>query len=132
MNPYTILATLLVFAVACAGSAWVGYDYRDGKVAQQVAKLQADTIKKAQADAATDLQSSIARVRAEAIAKERSRAAKTAGVNDATLKANPDCRRDDVSISLLNTAIASANDSTPATRGMSHDLRAPAETSGRK
>ncbi len=131
MSSYPILAGLLFWVVSCVGAAWLGYDYRDGKVAQQVAEAQAEIIKQAKADAAADLQASINRARAEAIAQSRSRAAKTAGVQDATLKARPDCGRDAESLGLLNAAIIAANGAAPATRGMSTELRFASESSGR-
>ncbi len=128
LNPYLILAGVLLWIGSCAGAAWLGYDYRDGKVAQQVARAQAETLKQAQADAAADLQASITRVRAEATAQARVRAAKTAGVQDATLKARPDCGRDDQSLGLLNAAIDAANAAPASTGSMPPSVRSAAET----
>ncbi len=128
LNPYLILAGLLFWLASCAAAAWLGYDYRDGKVAQQVARAQAETLKQAQADAAADLQASITRVRTEAVAQARVRAAKTIGVQDATLKARPDCGRDDQSLGLLNTAIDAANGAQASAGSMPPSVRSAAET----
>lgn len=127
LNPYLILAGVLFWLGSCAGAAWLGYDYHDGKVAQQVAKAQAETLKQAQADAAADLQTSNTRVRAEAAAQARVRAAKTIGVQDATLKARPDCSRDAQSIGLLNAAIDAANGTSASAGGMPPAVRSAAE-----
>lgn len=131
MSPYSILAGVLLWIGSCAGAAWLGYDYRDGKVAQQIAKAQADTIKQAQTNAEADKQAAINRASAEAIAKERARTVKTAGVQDATIKARHDCGRDAQSLGLLNAAIAAANGTSPATRGMSITLRSNPDPDGR-
>lgn len=128
LNPYLILASLLFWFASCAVAAWLGYDYRDGKVAQQVSRAQAETLKQAKADADADLHASITRVRAEAIAQARGRAAKTLGVQDATLKARPDCGRDAQSLGLLNAAIDAANGAPASAGGVSASVRFSAET----
>ena len=35
MNPRLILALVIAWISSCGGSAWLGWDYRDGKVAQE-------------------------------------------------------------------------------------------------
>ena len=128
LNPYLMLAGVLFWIASCAVAAWLGYDYRDGKVAQQVARAQAETLKQAKADATADLQASITRVRAEAAAHARVRAAKTIGVQDATLKARPDCVRDAQSLGLLNAAIDATNGAPASAGGLSAPVRSTAET----
>lgn len=116
MNPYILLVGLIVWLASAAGAAWVGYDYRDGKVAQEIMEAQNDTLQKAATQAKDDLALAVERAKRESAAQERAAGAKRLGVADAVASARPDCVRSDVSFSLLHNAIDAAND-TPAASG---------------
>jgi hypothetical protein len=129
--PYRILIAL-VFALAAFGSgSYIGYQYAQGRVAQELSDAKDAALEAARRRAESDLQDAVERVRRETLATERARNARSKGVNDATAKANPRCDRDDVSHGLLVDAINAANGSPDTARSLPEKLRQGADTSKR-
>lgn len=125
INPWPIIAGLLFWLASVAGAAWLGYDYKAGKVAQEIAKAQADTLQQAIAAAETDKEAAVERAEKEATARATAAAAKSKGQTDANLKANANCSRDADSMRLLSEAIDTANGATATAGRMSVSLSRP-------
>jgi len=130
INPYAILAAVLFYLASLAGAGYVGWDYRDAKVAQQIKEATDDALQKASKQATADLAAAMARTEADATARERARKAKAAGVRDAIDSASTACIRSDLSVGLLNSAVDAANTATAAS-GMSLKVPATAQAAGR-
>lgn len=130
MNPYVVLAAVLIWLGSCAGSAWFGWDYRSAKFAQERQEAVDDALQKAGKQANADMAAAIARTAEAAKAEERAKKAKSAGVRDAATSARADCARSAESLRLLNMAVDSSNPAT-APGGLSLKMSGTAQTSGR-
>lgn len=128
LNPYVLLAIIVAWICSCAGSAYVGWDYRDGKVAQQIKEATDDALSEAKTQNERDTIAAVERAKREAAASTRARLTKDAGVADAINSHSVLCERSAVSVRLLNSTIDSANGQTSSTQGMSLKLRATSET----
>lgn len=110
MNPYTILGGALALVIVFGFGAWVGWDYRDGKVAQEKLTAVNDAIKEHNDDVAIDIDAAItagvidakARTRTVTITNEVERL-----IHDKP--APPDCRVADTVFDKLRLAIQVAN-----------------------
>ncbi|MBI2306093.1 MAG: hypothetical protein HYU78_02205 [Rhodocyclales bacterium] len=73
MNPTALLALAVAWGISAAGAAWIGWDYRDGKAAQQqlaVAQAYADWAEQARTKADT-LAADLSAARTAQAPKER-------------------------------------------------------------
>jgi hypothetical protein len=132
MNLSAIVAVVLFWLGSCAGSVWLGWDYRDAKVAQQKEKAVNDALQKASKQATADMAAAIERTATDAVAAERARKAKASGISDAVGAARSDCVRSVESIRLLNVAIDAANGAKDSTTGVSLKLSRTASPGGWK
>lgn len=128
LNPYILLTIVVTWLASIAGAAYVGYDYRDCKVAQQIVEATNDALSKANAQNEQSTIDAIERAKREAISRERARQTKSAGLADALANHSSNCDRNDKSVSLLNDSISSANGETSSTKRMPIKLRAYSET----
>lgn len=129
--PYRILIAL-VFALAAFGSgSYLGYQYAQGRIAQELTDVKDRALEAARHQAEVDKQETIDRIRRETVAAERARNARSKGVSDANAKANPRCDRDSSSYGLLIDAINAANGAEAGTGSVPEAVRQGADTGKR-
>lgn len=120
-------AALIAVATACGG-AYLGWDYRDGKVAQEVATAQKTAIDEHNEAATRNIEATYAAGQRNAKARNTSdqlrsdaNAANQANPFDAKCRLDPERRR------VLNTAIDNANGDQPATGRVPESVRKTGE-----
>lgn len=110
--------------VTAAGGAYVGWDYRDGKVAQEVAKAEKQAILDHNEDAASDMMLTYEQGKREAAA--RTAGEQLRGDANAANKAKPfsvACRMDTERARVFDDAIVLANTGAPPDRGLHAAVR---------
>ena len=111
---------ILILVAAFGLGAYVGWDYRDGKVAQDIAKAQAAAIEAHNEDAAIDMQA--AREAGERDALAKTRFAGIRGQAHEITVAKPTavvCNLDTERVRVLALAVEAANNNTDSTKRLS-------------
>lgn len=132
MNPYIGLVAVLIWVGSMAGAGWLGYDYRDGKVAKQQVEAVNDALSQAGIQAHADMEAAAEVAVRDARAVERSRKAKSEGIRDAVGSARPDCVRGAQSMRLLVAATEAANDTPSPAASLSLKLSRTTDSGGRQ
>lgn len=127
-SPAFLLSALLLAIAGFGGGCYLGYNYRGGLEAERIAEAQDETLERAREDAAAAIIAMADAARKAGVAEEAARQARSRGIADANLKANPACNRDAESLGLLNTAIDRANGTQAAPAGVPEEVRTDAET----
>lgn len=128
LNPYFILVALL----ALLGTGFSGYRYGkhvcQGEQATAIAAAQNEAITRANLDVEAATKRAVEQAKAEAAARLSATKRRIEGERDATLKARPDCVRDQQSMELLQSAIDLANGQSSTGNTMSDSVQSPATT----
>jgi hypothetical protein len=122
---------LVALLVGLGVGGYFGYEYRDGKVAQQIVKAENAVIERANKNAALETASAVALAEARAAARTKTDTARLKGELDAAKKARVGCSRDAESLGLLNASIALASGEEGATGIVSPEVRPAAGAGGR-
>lgn len=128
-SPTVLLVGFALCVGAFAGGTYVGKEYESGQYAKDQVEALANTVDKIEKLVESDKTLAIQQAEKAAIAKERSRTARSKGINDAMVKANVVCDRDAVSFGLLNDAIDAANGTSPAA-GVRGSMQSAAQADG--
>ena len=129
-SPTTLLIGLALVALAFAGGAYVGKEYESGQNAKAKVEELSGTIETIGKLVESDKTLAVQQAAKEATAKERARSARSKGVNDAMVKSNVACDRDDVSLGLLNDAVDAANGTAGSPAGVRVAVPTAAKTDG--
>lgn len=128
LHPYVLLG-LLIGALGMFGSGVsVGYKWSQRAHVAAVAAAQVKAIDDANTAVDLAIQRTLSAAKKEADARLASRTAKLKGEIDAAKKSRPECARDAESVSLLNSAIDSANGKEDAPVKLPDPVRTPAST----
>ena len=130
-SPTVLLVGFALCVGAFAGGAYVGKEYESGQRAKDQVEALASTVDKIEKLVESDKTLAIQQAEKAAIAKERSRTARSKGINDAMAKASTGCDRDAVSVGLLNDAVDAANGTSHPAAVVRVGVPAAAEASGR-
>lgn len=130
-SPTVLLVGFALCVGAFAGGAYVGKEYESGQNAKEKVETLGDTLDKIGKLVESDNTLAIQQAEKAAIAKERSRTARSKGINDAMAKASTGCDRDVVSVGLLNDAVDAANGAPRAAGGVRVGVPAATEAGGR-
>lgn len=119
------LGWAIALALAASfGGAWFGWDYRDGKVAQEVAKAEKQAILDHNEDAASDMMLTYEQGKREAAA--RTAGEQLRGDANAANKAKPfsvACRMDTERARVFDDAVVLANTGSAPDRGLHATVR---------
>ena len=127
MNPYLLLGAVVFWLASVVTAGWMGWDYRDGKVAQQQKRAIDSAIKEHNDDVAIDMQAAFEWGARRTAAQSKSDAQTGAIAGDTLAHPLPaDCRLAPDSVRVLNNSVKLANDLTPAPIGLSDTVSAPA------
>lgn len=129
MNVITFILVALLVGFSSGG--YLGYEYRDGRVAKEIETASLAAVDRANKDAEAERVRALAAAKKESAARLASRISRMQGELDAAKKARAECARDAESTRLLLDSLRAASGDESAAPVVPPEVRGAAGAGGR-